>query len=83
MKKFKLKIMLNLAFKEKAFLDLKEKKKSHSKVMYIKHSKLEIQRYLRADKSKIVSQEKAITIFKLRSRMSDVKTNFRGKYETF
>ena len=82
MKKSKLKKMLNFAVKEKAFIELENKKKSHTKVMNIKHAKLEIQRYLKANKMKL-SQEEAITIFKMRSRVSNVKVNFRGKYESF
>ena len=72
--------MLNCAVKGKAFLDLEDKKKSHSKV--VKHAKLEIKRYLKANKMKI-NQDEAITIFKMRSRISNVKVNFRGKYESF
>ena len=80
LKKSKLKTMLNCAVKGKAFLDLEDKKKSHSKV--VKHAKLEIKRYLKANKMKI-NQDEAITIFKMRSRISNVKVNFRGKYESF
>jgi hypothetical protein len=82
MKKSKLKNKLNNAVKEKTFKDLQDKKNSHSKVMDIKHTKLEMQRYLKANKSKI-SQEEAQTIFRMRSRTTEVKLNFRGKHETF
>ena len=40
-----------------------------------------MQRYLKSSKEKI-KQEEAQTIFKLRSRVTDVKINLRGKYET-
>ena len=40
-----------------------------------------MQRFLRSSKEKI-KQEEAQTIFKLRSRVTDVKINLRGKYET-
>ena len=50
--------------------------------MNVKHAKLEIQRYIKANKMKI-NQDEAITIFKMRSRISNVKVNFRGKYESF
>ena len=50
--------------------------------MNVKHAKLEIQRYLKANKMKI-NQDEAITIFKMRSRISNVKVNFRGKYESY
>ena len=41
-----------------------------------------MQRYLKPNKLKI-SQEDAQTIFKLKSRVTDVKTNFRGRYDSF
>ena len=82
MKKSKLKNKLNNAVKEKTFKDLQDKKISHSKVMDIKHTKLEMQRYLKANKSKI-SQEEAQTIFRMRSRTTEVNLNFRGQHETF
>jgi hypothetical protein len=41
-----------------------------------------MQRYLKSSKEKM-KQEEAQTIFKLRSRVTDVKINLRGKYETF
>ena len=39
-----------------------------------------MQRYLKPNQLKI-TKEDAITIFKLRSRVTDVKINYRGKYE--
>ena len=50
--------------------------------MFVNHRKLEMQKYLRPTENKIM-QEEAQEIFKLRSRVSDVKINFRGKYENF
>ena len=41
-----------------------------------------MQNYLKANKLNM-SQELTQTIFKMRSRMTDVKTNFRGKYDNF
>ena len=41
-----------------------------------------MQRYLKISDVKI-NQEEVQTIFKMRSRMTDVKTNFRGKYDNF
>ena len=48
----------------------------------MKHKKIEMQRYLKSNGLKM-KQEEVIEIFKLRSRMYDVKTNFRGKYDNF
>ena len=48
--------------------------------MGLNHTKLKMQNYLKANKLKI-SQELAQTVFKMRSRMEEVKIDFRGKYE--
>ena len=50
--------------------------------MNIKHERLEMQNYLKSNEIRIKLEE-AQEIFKMRSRMSDVKNNFRGKYENF
>ena len=81
MKKAKLKSILNNAVKVKALEDLNKIKASHSKVEKIKHTNLEMQKYLKPNDLKI-TKENAVTIFKLRSRVTDVKINYRGKYET-
>ena len=80
MQKSRLKIMLNEAIKMKAFVDLAQKKEMHSKVMEIKHERLEMQKYLKSTNFKIKIEEKQ-EIFKMRSRVSDVKMNFKGRYE--
>ena len=72
---------LNVAVKEKTVKDLQDKKNSHLKVMHVKHAKLEMQRYLKSNKS-IISHEEAQTIFRMRSRTTQVKLNFIGQYET-
>ena len=82
MKKSRLKIIINQAIKEKTFCDMVQKKESHSKVRLIKHERLEMQNYLKPNELK-VKLEEAQEIFKMRSRVSDVKTNFKGKYENF
>ena len=80
MTKEKLKIILNKAVKIKALEELNRKKQNHSKGKEIKYSFLEMQKYLRPSKINI-KHEDAITIFRLRARMTDVKVNFKGKYE--
>ena len=82
MKKARLKIIVNQAIKEKTFRDLVKKKESHSKVMNIIHERLEIQGYLKPNKLKM-KMEEAQEIFRMRSRVADVKTNFKAKYESF
>ena len=82
MKKARLKIIVNQAIKEKTFRDLVKKKESHSKVMNIIHERLEIQGYLKPNKLKM-KMEEAQEIFRMRSRVADVKTNFKAKYASF
>ena len=80
MKKGKLKMILNRATQYKSLEELNRKKINHSKGKELKYNNLEMQRYLKPSHIK-TKKEDAITIFKLRSRMTDVKANFRGRYE--
>ena len=82
MKKTRLKMIVNEAIQQKTFRDLENKKESHSKVKNIKYSRLEMQKYLKPNESKIKVEE-AQEIFKMRSRVSNVKINFRGNHENF
>ena len=81
MKKLKLRNILNQKIKEKAFNDLKLQKEKHSKVIQIRYDTFEMQKYLKSCEIKITKEE-AQEIFKLRTRTSDVKTNYKGKYES-
>ena len=81
-KKVKLKNTLDKKIKENAFEDLSNQKMNHSKVMHIEHHNLEMQKYFKKCNIKI-TQDEVQEIFKLRSRVSDVKTNYKGKYESF
>ena len=80
MKKSKLKKLLDKAVEDKAFEELQLQKGKHSKVMKLSYSKLKMQKYLKGNKNNSTVEE-AQMIFKLRSRMADVKLNFRNKYE--
>ena len=64
------------------FEELNLQKENHSKVKDLKHNIFEMQKYLKPCKIKI-TQEEAQDFLKLRSRMSDVKVNYKGKYETY
>ena len=77
-----LKIILNEVIEQKTFRDLEKKKESHSKVRNIKYLRLEMQKYLNPNDSEIKIEE-AQEIFKMRSRVSNVKTNFKGNYQSF
>ena len=65
---------------KKAKLKLEEKKASHSKVMHLKHESFGIQKYLKPTKMQISIEERQL-IFKLRSKVTNVKMNFRGMHE--
>ena len=80
MRKSELERKLDKLIKENAFKELNIKKNSHSKVKNVEYKKFEMQAYLKANKSKI-NQTEAREIFKIRCRVSDVKANYRGKYE--
>ena len=75
MKKAKLKQIVKKAVQNKAFEELQKLKESHSKVQKLKYKQLEMQKYLKPNHLKI-SREDATTIFKLRSRVENVKINF-------
>ena len=72
--------MLNEAISKRAFERLIEMKEKHSKLDNLKYSNLKMQNYLKPSRVK-ATQNEIETIFKMRSRMTDVKLNFRRKYE--
>ena len=55
-------------------------KENHSKVRSIKPRNLEMQNYLKCTEIKIM-QDEAQEIFKIRCRVTEVKNNFKGRYE--
>ena len=59
---------------------LEEKKKTHSKVKELIHENLGIQKYLKHSNIKITKEERQL-IFQLRSEVTNVKMNCKGKYE--
>ena len=81
-KKSKFKNMVDKKIKQKVFEELINKKDSHSKVKDITYRIFQMQKYLTSCKVKI-TQEEAQAIFKLRTRMTDVKCNYKGKYESY
>ena len=72
--KEKMKNIVKKAYKEKSFYDLINVKKSHSKIRVLNYTSLEIQEYLKIN----MKNSTAKLIFKLRTKMLDVKDNFRG-----
>ena len=64
----------------KSFERLEKTKETHSKVNKVKHDRIIMQKYLKASNI-VISKEIAQQIFKIRCRVTDVKTNFKGKYD--
>ena len=62
---------------EKALQHLNQVKAKHSKVLHLTHTKLEMQKYLEENEMSI---HECKFLFSLRSRMIDVKTNYREKH---
>ena len=81
-KKSKFRNMLDRKIKQNAFEDLIIKQESHSKVKGLKYKIFQMQKYLTPCEINI-TQEEAQEIFKLRTRVTDVKYNYKGKYESF
>ena len=62
----------------KKFNKLIHIKETHKKMKYLEYDNIKMQRYLKSD-SKMSNNEKYL-LFKLRTRMIEVKTNFKNKY---
>ena len=62
--------------------DLEIKKNEHSKVMDIKHTKLKMRKYLLPNEAN-TNREIIQLIFKLRCRITEIKTNFKGIYDSY
>ena len=69
---------ISQVIEEKALEYLNKLKLSHSKVENIKHNELKIQEYLQPQN--IENIQTAKFLFEARTRMVDVKTNFKNKY---
>ena len=66
----------------KALNDLNKIKANHSKVMDLEHLTLRMQNYLMPNDASINIDESQL-IFRLRGKMTKVKTNFKGIYDKF
>ena len=82
MKKSMFQRIVKESVKSYAFKSLEKQKLSHSKVKDIKHKMLEIRTYFLPNEIK-ATKEEIQTIFKLRCRMTDLKTNMKGIYNTY
>ena len=77
----KTKRMIKSALKEKLLKTIKENGNQKSKTLYYLNNKKEIIAGKRAQYMDILSRKEASTIFAARTRMIDVKTNYRNKYK--
>ena len=81
MKKSSFMNMVKRRIEKYSFEKLQQKKMTHSKVDKLEHSEIKIQKYLQPNQSEI-SRTEAQLIFKLRCRVTNLKTNLKGNYET-
>ena len=77
MTKIQFKLYLKKIVSDAAFSDLLKIKDSHSKGSDIVYSKFELQPYL---KSNLLNSNEKFLLFKLRSRMTPVKSNFKSMF---
>ena len=80
MSKDKFRLLVTIKTKKKAIKYFNEDKSKHSESSHVRLTKLESAEYL---KSKYLNKEEVQTLFKLKSRMINVKQNFnnkKGKY---
>ena len=73
--------LIKQRIEEEALQNLENRKKCHSKVEKIEHNYLILQKYLQPNMTNITKEE-AQLIFKLRCRMTNLKCNFKGNYDT-
>ena len=74
--------MLKTSIEKKALMELQNRKSNHSKVSHLQHFGIKMQKYLLPNNFKM-TQEECQLIFKLRCRVTEVKTNMKGSYENF
>ena len=80
MTNLEIKNVLKIAVKRKAFEELLKRKESHSKMINLEYKSLNMQNYLKSSNENL-TQRDAQDIFLLRTRMFDVKSNYKNKYE--
>ena len=81
MSKEKWKSIVKQNIKEHTFRKLMERKENHSKIKDLVYSKFEMQDYLKPG-SQIITRKEIEFIFKLRSKMVNIKANYKGSQKT-
>ena len=82
MSKAKWKSMVRNSIVQKTFKRLEEMKETHSKVKNLKYVKLEMQDYLMPNPTENMNKELVQNIFKIRSKVMNVKMNRKNQFET-
>ena len=75
--------MIRKYIEENAFKKLESMKNMHSKVKDLRHTRLKIQEYFLPNGIENVTKEETQLIFKMRSKVTNVKNNMKSQYETF
>ena len=83
MRKETWKNMVRTAIQQKTFKKLENMKLTHSKVKNLKYIRLEMQEYLKPHNIKDINKEITQNIFRIRSKVLNVKMNRKNQYETF
>jgi hypothetical protein len=82
MKKSSYNALLSKTINNIAFEDLEKLKLSHSKVENVKHKTLQMRKYFMPSDNN-ATKEEIQTIFKLRCRVTELKTNLKGIYDSY
>ena len=74
--------MIRKSIEENTFRKLENMKNLHSKVKDLKHTRLKMQEYFLSNGIENVTKQDTQLIFKMRSKVTNVKNNIKGQYET-
>jgi hypothetical protein len=82
MKKISFENMIKRSIEDKTLEYLNKQKASHTKVLKLIHTKLKMNRYFLPSEAKQRKDESQL-IFKLRSRVTYLKLNYKGIYDSY
>ena len=82
MKKSKFKNLVKNQVEVKALIFLNQLKSEHSKVRKLDYKMIKMRKYLMPNNEDVTNEEKQL-LFKLRCRLTETKTNFKGLYDNY
>ena len=82
MKKSKFKNLVKNQVEVKALIFLNQLKSEHSKVRKLDYKMIKMRKYLMPNNEDVTNEEKQL-LFKLRCRLTETKTNFKGLYNNY